>query len=167
MKEIFYFIMPWQPSDILVAGPSGAVSRLDFLRGHTEAELLAGFGAGYAVRKDPDFLPELQTQLRGYLRGDKVEWRVKLDLIHGTDFQRSVWHELQKIPYGRTATYGEIASRLGKPGAMRAVGSANGANPVAIIIPCHRVVAAHGGLGGYGGGLDVKRILLQLEGVTL
>ena len=167
MKEIFYFTMRWEPSDILVAGPAAVVSRICFLRGRSPEEALALLPSGWFLRREPAFLPGLQEQLRRYLAGEPVEWKVPIELAGGTDFQRAVWRELQKIPYGRTVSYGEIAVRLGKPGAMRAVGGANGANPLPIIIPCHRVVAASGGLGGYGGGLDVKRALLRLEGVTL
>jgi len=166
MNELYYFTLHWEPSDILVAGPAGAVSRIDFLRGRSVEDVLAAFPAGSSPRREPAFLPELQEQLRRYFTGEPVEWQVRIELAGGTEFQRAVWQELQKIPCGRTATYGEIAARLGKPGAMRAVGGANAANPVPILIPCHRVVAAHHRLGGFSGGLDVKRALLQLEGVT-
>jgi methylated-DNA-[protein]-cysteine S-methyltransferase len=81
----------------------------------------------------------------------------------GTEFNQRVWQELEKIPYGETISYGELARRLGKPKAARAVGTANGKNPIPIVIPCHRVVAAGGKLGGYGGGLPLKRRLLDLE----
>ncbi|HNW58378.1 MAG TPA: methylated-DNA--[protein]-cysteine S-methyltransferase [bacterium] len=167
MKEIFYDVIPWGHGDILIAGEAGVLSRLDFVRGRSEAELLLLFGGQSTLRKAPGFLPEVQQQLRRYLAGEKVQWQVPVELPYGTAFQRSVWQELQKIPWGETVTYGELAGRLGKPRAMRAVGGANGANPVAIIIPCHRVVAANGKLGGYGGGLQVKRALLRLEGNPL
>ncbi len=84
----------------------------------------------------------------------------------GTEFEEQVWNAVRRIPFGATATYGAIARRLGQPGAARAVGSANGRNPIPIVIPCHRVVAASGGLGGYGGGLELKRRLLALEART-
>jgi methylated-DNA-[protein]-cysteine S-methyltransferase len=89
-------------------------------------------------------------------------WPVKLDL-RGTDFQRAVWETLLDIPWGEVRTYGEVAARLGRPGAARAVGGANHENPVAILVPCHRVVQALGRLGGYGGGLESKRWLLAHE----
>jgi methylated-DNA-[protein]-cysteine S-methyltransferase len=82
----------------------------------------------------------------------------------GTQFQLAVWRELQRIPYGQTVSYGELARRIGNPKASRAVGSANGANQIPIVIPCHRVIAAGGKLGGFGGGLPVKEALLALEG---
>ena len=85
--------------------------------------------------------------------------------LDGTEFQREVWAELSRIPYGETISYGELARRVGRPRGPRAVGQANGKNPIAIIVPCHRVVAGNG-IGGYGGGLPLKRALLTLEGVT-
>jgi O-6-methylguanine DNA methyltransferase len=87
--------------------------------------------------------------------------------LEGTPFDMAVWEQLQTIPYGQTRTYGEVAASLGKPGAARAVGGANHRNPIPIVIPCHRVVAAGGKLGGYGGGLDLKRHLLALEGAQM
>jgi O-6-methylguanine DNA methyltransferase len=167
MKELYYFTMSWEPCDILVAGTAGAVRRLNFLRGCTAEELLAPLRREYALVKDQAYLPDVQEQLRRYFAGEQVKWQVTLELDGGTDFQRSVWSELQKIPYGSTITYAGLAAKLGKPGAMRAVGGANGANPIAIIIPCHRVVAANHKLGGFGGGLEAKQALLQLEGISL
>ena len=86
-------------------------------------------------------------------------------LMEGTEFQRSVWREIEKIPFGKTKTYLEIAKAIGKPGASRAVGSACGANPLPLLVPCHRVLASNGGLGGFSGGLDIKKKLLSMEGV--
>ncbi|RPK89002.1 methylated-DNA--[protein]-cysteine S-methyltransferase [Streptomyces sp. ADI98-10] len=111
---------------------------------------------------DPEPFGEVIRQLAEYFAGDRTTFDLPLDL-HGTPFQRSVWAELLKIPYGETRTYGELAGELGKPGASRAVGLANGRNPVGIIVPCHRVVGASGGLTGYGGGLDRKQRLLAFE----
>ena len=81
----------------------------------------------------------------------------------GTDFQLRVWQELQRIPYGESVSYGELAARIGRPGAARAVGLANGRNPIAVIVPCHRVIGADGSLTGFGGGIERKRALLELE----
>jgi len=108
-------------------------------------------------------LQHAMEQLRRYLAGERVLFTCPLDL-HGTPFQVSVWQELFRIPYGETRSYAEIASALGRPRAVRAVGAANGANPVAIIVPCHRVIGSNGTLTGYGGGLLTKRWLLSLEG---
>jgi methylated-DNA-[protein]-cysteine S-methyltransferase len=101
-------------------------------------------------------------QLDAYFAGELTDFDVELDL-RGTEFQRRVWKALLTIPYGETRSYGEIAEQIGAPGAARAVGLANGHNPIAIIVPCHRVIGASGKLTGYGGGLDRKQTLLELE----
>jgi O-6-methylguanine DNA methyltransferase len=102
-------------------------------------------------------------QLSEYLEGRRQEFDVPLDL-RGSAFQRQVWKELLKIPYGQVISYGEMARRIGRPGACRAVGSANGSNPLPIVVPCHRVIGSNGKLTGYGGGVAMKSFLLQLEG---
>ncbi len=104
-------------------------------------------------------------QLGAYFAGDRRDFDLELSPA-GTEFQLAVWQELRAIPYGRTASYGELAGRIGRPRAVRAVGLANGRNPIAVIVPCHRVIGADGSLTGYGGGLPTKRHLLQLEGAT-
>ena len=109
-----------------------------------------------------DILRKLREELAAYFAGELKKFTVPLDLA-GTQFERQVWAQLRKIPYGQTKSYGEIARALGKPGASRAVGRANGANYISIIIPCHRVIEAGGGLRGYGGGLPRKKYLLDLE----
>ncbi|WP_129305753.1 methylated-DNA--[protein]-cysteine S-methyltransferase [Streptomyces sp. L2] len=110
---------------------------------------------------------EAEEQLTAYFAGETKEFTVRLRL-HGTPFQRTVWEQLTKIPYGETRTYGQLADALGNPKACRAVGLANGRNPVGIIVPCHRVIGADGSLTGYGGGLDRKQRLLAFErGTTL
>jgi methylated-DNA-[protein]-cysteine S-methyltransferase len=106
--------------------------------------------------------PEAEEQLTAYFAGELKEFTLDLRL-NGTSFQRTVWDELQKIPYGETRTYGELADALGNPTASRAVGLANGRNPIGIIVPCHRVIGASGSLTGYGGGLERKRRLLDFE----
>ena len=98
----------------------------------------------------------------GVLRGHTPRFRSPLSAA-GTPFQRQVWEELRRIPYGETISYGELARRIGRPTASRAVGAANGRNPIAIVVPCHRVIGADGTLIGYGGGLRVKETLLSLE----
>lgn len=104
-------------------------------------------------------------QLEEYFGGQRTEFELELELV-GTPFQRRVWSALMTIPYGQTRSYGEIALQLDAPGASRAVGLANGRNPIAIIVPCHRVIGANGNLTGYGGGLSRKRALLDLETAT-
>ncbi|MFF4763709.1 methylated-DNA--[protein]-cysteine S-methyltransferase [Streptomyces sp. NPDC001292] len=113
---------------------------------------------------EPDDRPfgEAIDQLEAYFAGGLKEFTVPLRL-HGTPFQRSVWDQLRKIPYGETRSYGELAAALGNPGASRAVGLANGKNPIGIIVPCHRVIGTGGSLTGYGGGLPRKRRLLDFE----
>lgn len=111
-------------------------------------------------------LDEAARQLREYLDGSRRDFDLPLSL-HGTPFQIAVWAALRQIPYGEVRSYGDIARAIGKPGAARAVGMANHRNPIAIIIPCHRVIGADGSLTGYGGGLDRKRFLLTLEGVHI
>jgi methylated-DNA-[protein]-cysteine S-methyltransferase len=110
----------------------------------------------------PSAFPDAVEQLLAYFDGELTEFDLALDM-RGTPFQRRVWNALTEIPYGETESYGELARRVGQPGAARAVGMANGHNPIAIIVPCHRVIGADGSLTGYGGGLDRKRTLLRLE----
>ncbi|KQX50998.1 MULTISPECIES: methylated-DNA--[protein]-cysteine S-methyltransferase [unclassified Streptomyces] len=114
---------------------------------------------------DPRPFGEAIRQLDAYFAGELTVFDLPLHLI-GTAFQLRVWEQLLRIPYGETRTYGELAEELGNPGASRAVGLANGKNPVGIIVPCHRVVGAGGGLTGYGGGLDRKQRLLAFESGT-
>jgi len=107
-------------------------------------------------------LRQAVDQLGRYFAGERVQFTCPLDL-HGTPFQLKVWNELTHIPYGETRSYSEMARAIGHPAAVRAVGAANGANPVAIIVPCHRVIGSDGSLTGYGGGLPTKAWLLALE----
>lgn len=113
--------------------------------------------------RQPDMFSELRGQLDAYFRGGLREFSVRLD-PQGTGFQRSVWEAVCDVPWGSTATYHDIAVRIGKPEAVRAVGRANGSNPIHIIIPCHRIIGKDGSLRGYAGGLEMKRRLLALEG---
>jgi methylated-DNA-[protein]-cysteine S-methyltransferase len=115
----------------------------------------------FGERDDRPF-GEPADQLAAYFAGELKEFTLELHL-DGTPFQRGVWQQLLRIPHGETRTYGELADALGNPGASRAVGLANGKNPIGIIVPCHRVVGADGGLTGYGGGLERKQRLLDLE----
>jgi methylated-DNA-[protein]-cysteine S-methyltransferase len=112
--------------------------------------------------QDEEVFPDAVEQLGAYFAGELTSFELDLELA-GTEFQRRVWAALQTIPYGETRSYGEIALQIGAPGAFRAVGLANGRNPIGIIVPCHRVIGSSGSLTGYGGGLDRKRALLDLE----
>jgi methylated-DNA-[protein]-cysteine S-methyltransferase len=113
-------------------------------------------------REDPTPFQQAIEQLRAYFEGELHEFSVALD-PEGTPFQTRVWRELERIPYGETISYGQLAERIGNPKASRAVGLANGSNPIPIIVPCHRVIGSNGKLTGYGGGLPIKEKLLALE----
>ncbi|HEY9137242.1 MAG TPA: methylated-DNA--[protein]-cysteine S-methyltransferase [Terriglobus sp.] len=120
------------------------------------------------VREDAehDVLKKTVTQLQEYFAGTRRTFELPFD-VRGTAFQKQVWEQLLAIPYGETRSYGDIARRLGKPAASRAVGAANGRNPLSIVVPCHRVIGTSGTLTGFAGGLDAKRMLLELEGIRL
>lgn len=139
---------------ILRAGPQG-------LRAIGWPEAREGLDASH---RDPGFgaLPVARAQLEEYFAGRRRAFDLPLDL-RGTPFQRRVWDELSRIPYGATTSYGQVAERVGRPERARAIGGAVGRTPVPIVVPCHRVVGADGGLTGYGGGLPRKRALLALE----
>jgi methylated-DNA-[protein]-cysteine S-methyltransferase len=119
---------------------------------------------GTMIRDDSDpILTTAEEQLHAYFAGTLTEFTVPLD-FQGTDFQKSVWAALLTIPFGETRSYGEIARQIGRPSASRAVGAANGRNPISIIAPCHRVIGSNGALTGFAGGLEAKAFLLGIEG---
>jgi methylated-DNA-[protein]-cysteine S-methyltransferase len=129
-------------------------------------------GRPYGLGSLSDRGKALRMELSEYFAGKRREFSVPRDLEGVTDFQFKVYEQLLMIPYGETASYGEIAERVGRPGGARAVGQANKRNPIGIIVPCHRVIASDGSLGGYGGGyredaLRLKRMLLEIEGAKL
>ena len=131
---------------------------------YTDAKTQKPFQIPEDWREDKAGLAQALTQLREYFDGTRQEFDLDLD-PDGTPFQKEVWAALQRIPYGITTSYGELAKSLGRPSASRAVGAANGKNPIAIVVPCHRVIGKDGSLTGYAGGLTVKRALLELEKV--
>lgn len=139
------------------------------LAGEEKALCLIGFPEG-SMRREPEAdwiyaekpFTDVMQQLGDYFAGKRRSFDLKLS-PGGTEFQRSVLDELQRIPYGLTASYGEIAERIGRPKASRAVGAANGRNPIPIIIPCHRVIGSDGSMTGFGGGIPMKKALLALE----
>ena len=132
------------------------------LEGDDHALTRIGFDAPSAPQGDAAALAAAAIQLEQYFAGERTEFDLDVEL-EGTPFERRVWDEVRTIPYGETASYAEIAERIGRPGACRAVGRANGRNPVAVIVPCHRVIGSDGSLTGYAGGIEMKRALLDLE----
>jgi methylated-DNA-[protein]-cysteine S-methyltransferase len=148
---MIYTTTPSPIGELLLAGDGTALNAL-----HMDGTPASGW------ERDEDAFAEVRAQLGEYFAGDRRDFDVDLAL-DGTPFQREVWSALRAIPYGETISYGELARRVNRPWASRAVGAANGRNPVAIIVPCHRVIGADGTLTGYGGGLERKRTLLDLE----
>lgn len=158
MKNIplFYAYFDSPVGQLLLAGDRTSLHFLSFPGGHK------AFGPEPAwVRSDNNF-DTVKRQLSSYFTGSLKAFDLPLTL-HGTDFQKRVWRLLNEIPFGSTWTYGGLAEKLGTPKASRAVGAANGSNPIPIIIPCHRVIGSTGKLTGFGGGIDTKRFLLDLE----
>jgi O-6-methylguanine DNA methyltransferase len=120
--------------------------------------------AGFELMEKPERFEDLSILLKEYFDGHPVDFDLPLDL-RGTEFQRAVWEALRRIPYGRVSTYGRIAEIVNRPKAVRAVGNAVAKNPIAIVIPCHRVVRSDGSIGGFYSGVEMKRLLLSIEGV--
>jgi methylated-DNA-[protein]-cysteine S-methyltransferase len=122
--------------------------------------VLAG---GFSAKESDSLFPDLKQRIISYYNGNPVEFPDKLDFNGATSFQRSVWRAVAKISYGETRSYGWVAAQIGKPGASRAVGQALHRNPLPLIVPCHRVIGSDGKLVGFGGGIDLKKALLELE----
>ena len=151
------------------AGWVGALSSEKGLRGFTlpqrsaqEVRQLLGANVG-SITRSPHLFQNLVERFKLYFSGHKTAFPDKLDLSGATTFQREVWEATRLIPFGETRSYSWVAEQIGKPRAVRAVGRALGRNPLPVVIPCHRVIASDGGLGGYGGGMGMKKYLLQLE----
>jgi methylated-DNA-[protein]-cysteine S-methyltransferase len=144
--------------ELLLAADDHALRRLSFQAGPDPLAVPPTW-----VRADDGVLATARAQLAEYFAGERRAFDLPL-AFDGTDFQRRVWGALLEIPYGETTSYGELARRIGRPDACRAVGLANGSNPIAVIVPCHRVIGTNGSLTGFGGGLERKRLLLDLEG---
>ena len=163
--------LPCPLGALLAVTRDGTLVRLSFAASPEEARTrarqeLGQNTGGRAAREDPHAvpLPELARQLEEYFAGRRRLFELPV-APEGTEFQRRVWEELARIPWGETRSYGEIARAVGRPGASRAVGMANNRNPLAVVVPCHRVIGADGSLTGYGAGLDRKEHLLRLEGI--
>src|SRR5881397_1699409 len=153
MKTVYYTVVESPCGNLVVAGDGAAISRISFA---VEDSILAEW------QRSDRALARARRQLAEYFAGKRRRFDLQL-APNGTDFQRRVWREVGRVPYGATITYRQLATRIGQPQAVRAVGAANGQNPIPIVIGCHRIVGSDGTLRGYGGGLDVKRFLLELE----
>jgi len=156
--------MPSPLGELLLVSTSKGLCRVVFceVSDRRAARALSGM-----VQSDDAPLREALGQLAEYFQGDRRQFDLALDLSAGTPFQQRVWQGTADIPFGEVRSYGELAAAIGAPGTARAVGQALGANPVPIVVPCHRVVSADGGLGGFALGLRIKRALLRLEGHAL
>jgi len=152
-ETIYYSRIDSPVGPLLLAISERGLVALEFGRGDV--------AAGWV--ESPEKAAPYARELEEYFAGRRRRFDLPLDL-RGTDFQKSCWQELLKIPYGETRSYADIARAIGNPAAVRAVGLANGHNPIAIMVPCHRVIGSDGSLTGYGGGLETKRKLLELEG---
>jgi methylated-DNA-[protein]-cysteine S-methyltransferase len=155
--SLVYRIIDSPVGPLLLAGDAAALRVLAFVREGRPRPLDAAW-----MHDDRGVLDPVRRELDEYFAGRLARFRTVV-APDGTTFQRRVWQELQAIPYGQTISYSDLARRIDAPKAVRAVGAANGANPIAIIIPCHRVIGANGSLTGFGGGLPTKRALLDLE----
>ncbi|MGB7360575.1 MAG: methylated-DNA--[protein]-cysteine S-methyltransferase [Mycobacterium sp.] len=155
MEPIRYRTMDSPVGTLTLAGSAGRLRHLRMVD-QTYEPSRAGW------EPDDTAFADAVSQLHEYFGGERTEFDLELELF-GTEFQRRVWAALLTIPYGETRSYGQIARQLDTPGAFRAVGLANGHNPIGIIVPCHRVIGANGSLTGYGGGLERKKALLEME----
>jgi methylated-DNA-[protein]-cysteine S-methyltransferase len=154
--QILYTTMRSPIGELLLVGDGDTLSGLYMQDGSKPRRIAPDW------TESPAPFADVRTQLEEYFAGERTTFDVSL-APEGALFEREVWHALEEIPYGETVSYGEIARRVGQPTAARAVGTANGRNPIAVIVPCHRVIGADGSLTGYGGGLERKRLLLELE----
>jgi len=169
LEKIYYtkVASPW--SALFLAGTEESVCSCEFIKGKDITNLrsrLQKLNRHALIKEDPEPLASAIDCLNRYFAGELETLDQPLD-IHGSQFQTQVWSTLRQIPAGKVATYGEIAARIGRPQGARAVGQACGRNPVVLFVPCHRVVAANGGLGGFGSGLSLKEALLMHEGVSI
>ena len=155
---MYYSHMDSPVGRLLLAGDGENLTLISFPTGHKRKQVQPGW------REDAGPFGEAKRQLAAYFAGELADFDLPL-APKGTPFQLSVWRALLTIPFGQTISYGQLAERIGRPTASRAVGAANGNNPIPIIIPCHRVIGSTGKLTGFGGGIEVKAALLTLEGV--
>jgi methylated-DNA-[protein]-cysteine S-methyltransferase len=156
VSAVFYTTFESPVGPLLLAGDSNALHSVSFESSKRAARPQSDW------KQDGAAFDEVIRQLRAYFSGELREFELPLAMA-GTEFQLLVWNALRKIPYGETISYGQLAERIGNPKAVRAVGLANGSNPIPIIVPCHRVIGSDGSLTGFGGGLSTKKMLLDLE----
>jgi len=152
-----YDYMAFDKKTIAIAADEEGIRYLEFQDGKRPLTIETDW-----TREPNSFIQDAKKQLGAYLKGELAEFKLTLR-PHGTEFQRQVWKRLCEIPLGQTMSYGELARAIGRPTASRAVGAANGQNPIAVIIPCHRVIGKNGKLTGYAGGVDIKSWLLEHE----
>jgi O-6-methylguanine DNA methyltransferase len=164
INDTFYDSVPSPLGELWLAATPQGLSRLVFSFDEAGFLDLVAREAGLAPQRRGDVLAETTRQLAAYFAGRLRTFDIPLDLARGTSFQRAVWHATSRIAYGQVCSYRDIARAVGSEGALRAVGQALGHNPVPIIVPCHRVLRSDGTLGGYTGGLGIKKVLLSLEG---
>jgi len=156
LKTIYFTLLESQLGEVLLAGDEEGLRQISFMAGNSPHLP----GEDWIESREP--LWEAREQIGAYFRGERKTFDLPL-APEGTPFQQTVWNALREIPYGRTITYGELARRIGQPTASRAVGAANGRNPLPIIVPCHRVIGSNGELTGFRGGIHLKAGLLELE----
>jgi methylated-DNA-[protein]-cysteine S-methyltransferase len=164
-EDVFYTRLESQIGTVWIASTQYGVCKISLGADQSGAFLswLLRTVRATRPREEPQLMAEIVGQFHEYFSGSRQMFDLSLD-VRGTSFQRAVWSQVVRIPYGATATYGDIAQLVGKPRASRAVGAAVGANPLPIVVPCHRVIGADGSLTGFASGLDVKETLLRLEG---
>lgn len=160
MSDVVFTSIDSPIGTLLLAGEDGRLARIGFPAGKGRVAPAENW------RRDDLAFAEARGQLAAYFSGRLTRFELDLD-PRGTEFQRAVWGALAKIPFGVTRSYGVLAEMIGRPGSSRAVGAANGANPLPIVLPCHRVIGSNGSLTGFGGGIETKRWLLMHEGVLL
>jgi methylated-DNA-[protein]-cysteine S-methyltransferase len=166
--KIYYSTFKSPMGEILATKTEKGLSFISFPKNTWDKFLLAlDKDRSVDLIKNQGKFSSLEKNLKAYFSGRKVNIREKLDLTGGTDFQRRVWKEMLKIPYGETRSYGWLAQKAGGKNKARAVGAACGANPIPIVIPCHRVIKSDKTIGGYSSGLGFKKKLLQIEGVKI
>ena len=168
--DLAYTVTPWPLGNLLLVTSDTGLCKISFVDDKTDPEELLGskYKMQFHLHRDDKLLSKAATELREYVAGKRHSFDLPLDMrFASTEFQREVLHGAMKIPFGQYTSYGELAQLIGHPKAFRAVGNALGRNPIPIIVPCHRVMAGGGKLGGYTGGLHIKQKLMEIEGIHL